>query len=175
MSWQYFEQTYLVKFWSPVQAVIMAGILSYYYFGITGTFWAVTGGLPLGWSTSATRWRACRRVGLLNSFTGRYSAYPHRRNDDHQDVRRLFRGPATLWANNVKLRMPKSRIRIMQAVVGGIIAGFGARLAMGCNLAAFFTGIPPIFTACLVLCRRHRDWLLLRCKIHPCCHCSVFR
>jgi hypothetical protein len=30
--------------------------------------------------------------------------------------------------------MPKSRIRIMQAVAGGIIAGFGARLAMGCNL-----------------------------------------
>ena len=27
-------------------------------------------------------------------------------------------------------------------IIGGIIAGFGARLAMGCNLAAFFTGIP---------------------------------
>ncbi|OUG80437.1 UPF0394 inner membrane protein YedE [Klebsiella pneumoniae] len=27
-------------------------------------------------------------------------------------------------------------------MAGGIIAGFGARLAMGCNLAAFFTGIP---------------------------------
>lgn len=49
---------------------------------------------------------------------------------------------AALWANNVKLRMPRSRIRIMQAIIGGIIAGFGARLAMGCNLAAFFTGIP---------------------------------
>ena len=34
---------------------------------------------------------------------------------------------AALWANNVKLRMPKSRVRIMQAVVGGMIAGFGAR------------------------------------------------
>lgn len=44
---------------------------------------------------------------------------------------------AALWANNVKLRMPRSRIRIVQAVVGGMIAGFGARLAMGCNLAAF--------------------------------------
>ena len=43
MSWQYFKQTYLVKFWSPVPAVIAAGILSTYYFGITGTFWAVTG------------------------------------------------------------------------------------------------------------------------------------
>lgn len=40
---------------------------------------------------------------------------------------------AALWANNVKLRMPRSRIRIMQAIIGGIIAGFGARLAMGCN------------------------------------------
>lgn len=49
---------------------------------------------------------------------------------------------AALWANNVKLRLPRSRIRIAQAVAGGIIAGFGARLAMGCNLAAFFTGIP---------------------------------
>ncbi len=49
---------------------------------------------------------------------------------------------AALWANNVKLRMPRSRIRIMQAIIGGIIAGFGARLAMGCNPAAFFTGIP---------------------------------
>lgn len=27
----------------PVPAVIAAGILSTYYFGITGTFWAVTG------------------------------------------------------------------------------------------------------------------------------------
>ena len=46
---------------------------------------------------------------------------------------------AALWANNVKLRFPRSRVRILQAVAGGIIAGFGARLAMGCNLAAFFT------------------------------------
>jgi hypothetical protein len=43
MTWHHFKQTYLVKFWSPVPAVIAAGILSTYYFGITGTFWAVTG------------------------------------------------------------------------------------------------------------------------------------
>ena len=49
---------------------------------------------------------------------------------------------AALWANNVSLRWPTSRRRLLQGLVGGIIAGFGARLAMGCNLAAFFTGIP---------------------------------
>jgi hypothetical protein len=43
MTWQQFKQAWLIKFWSPVPAVIAAGILSTYYFGITGTFWAVTG------------------------------------------------------------------------------------------------------------------------------------
>ena len=43
MTWQQFKQAYLIKFWAPAPAVIAAGILSTYYFGITGTFWAVTG------------------------------------------------------------------------------------------------------------------------------------
>lgn len=48
MSWQHFKQTWLIKFWAPAPAVIAAGILSTYYFGITGTFWAVTANLPAG-------------------------------------------------------------------------------------------------------------------------------
>lgn len=47
---------------------------------------------------------------------------------------------AALWANNIKLRLPRSRIRIIQAVAGGIIAGFGAR-GDGLQLAAFL----PVF------------------------------
>lgn len=43
MSWQHFKQTWLIKFWAPAPAVIAAGILSTYYFGITGTFWAALG------------------------------------------------------------------------------------------------------------------------------------
>ena len=43
MNWQQFKSQYLVRFWAPLPAVIAAGILSTYYFGMTGTFWAVTG------------------------------------------------------------------------------------------------------------------------------------
>lgn len=50
MSWQQFKHAWLIKFWAPIPAVIAAGILSTYYFGITGTFWAVTG--------EFTRWAA---------------------------------------------------------------------------------------------------------------------
>ncbi len=96
---------------------------------------------PLGWSAAAAAGRPQRTVGLLPADTSRrVAADPHRWQDDHRHVRRL--PAAALWANNVKLRLPRSRIRIAQAVAGGIIAGFGARLAMGCNPAAFFTGIP---------------------------------
>ncbi|KAB2484938.1 hypothetical protein F9C29_27845, partial [Enterobacter hormaechei] len=133
MSWHSFKQTYLVKFWSPVPAVIAAGILSTYYFGITGTFWAVTG--------EFTRWggQLLQLAGVHAEEWGYFKLIhldgtPLTRIDGMMIIG-MFGGcfAAALWANNVKLRMPKSRIRIMQAVVGGIIAGFGARLAMGCN------------------------------------------
>lgn len=52
MSWQQFKHAWLIKFWAPIPAVIAAGILSTYYFGITGTFWAVTGEFTVGAASS---------------------------------------------------------------------------------------------------------------------------
>lgn len=50
---------------------------------------------------------------------------------------------AALWAGNVQLRWPTSKHRLGQGLIGGIIAGFSyCALGDGCNLAAFFTGIP---------------------------------
>ena len=142
MTWQDFKTQYLVRFWAPVPAVIAAGVLSAYYFGITGTFWAVTG--------EFTRWggHALQLFGFHPETWGYFKVIhlegtPLDRVDGMMIIG-MFAGclSAALWANNVKLRMPHHRVRIVQAVLGGLIAGFGARLAMGCNLAAFFTGIP---------------------------------
>ncbi len=142
MSWYNFKYQYLVRFWSPVPAVIAAGILSAFYFGVTGTFWAVTGeftrwgGHILQWlGVDVSHWGYFQVIGLQGSPLTRI---------DGVMILGMFAGcfSAALWANNVKLRFPQHRIRVFQAIVGGIIAGFGARLAMGCNLAAFFTGIP---------------------------------
>ena len=142
MSWHSFKQQFLIKFWSPVPAVIAAGLLSTYYFGITGTFWAVTG--------EFTRWggELLQLAGVHAENWGYYKLMhldgtPLTRIDGVMIIG-MFGGcfAAALWANNVKLRMPQHKIRVFQAIIGGAIAGFGARLAMGCNLAAFFTGIP---------------------------------
>lgn len=133
---------YLVSFWQPVPAVIALGVLSVYYFGITGTYWAVTG--------EFTRWggHALQLFGVDISEWG-YFKIMHMDGNiftrvDGVMIIGMFAGvmAAALWGNNVKWRLPASKIRIYQALIGGIIAGFGARLGMGCNLASLFTGIP---------------------------------
>ena len=130
MSWQQFKHAWLIKFWAPIPAVIAAGILSTYYFGITGTFWAVTGEFTRWggqllqlFGVHAEEWGYFKIIHLEGSPLTRI---------DGMMILGMFGGcfAAALWANNVKLRMPRSRIRIMQAIIGGIIAGFGARLAM---------------------------------------------
>ncbi len=137
-----FKSQYLVRFWAPLPAVIAAGILSTYYFGLTGTFWAVTGEftrwgghLMQLFGAHPQEWGYFKVIGLAGTPLDRI---------DGMMIIGMFAGciAAALWANNVKLRKPQHGIRIAQALIGGIIAGFGARLAMGCNLAAFFTGIP---------------------------------
>ncbi|CNI24913.1 selenium metabolism membrane protein YedE/FdhT [Yersinia ruckeri] len=142
MTWQSFKSEYLVRFWAPLPAVIAAGTLSTYYFGLTGTFWAVTGeftrwgGHVMQWfGAHPQEWGYFKVIGFEGTPLDRV---------DGMMVIGMFVGciAAALWANNIKLRKPQHGIRIVQALVGGIIAGFGARLAMGCNLAAFFTGIP---------------------------------
>ncbi|MDO4625929.1 MAG: selenium metabolism membrane protein YedE/FdhT [Pasteurellaceae bacterium] len=140
--WQQFKQNYLIKFWNPMFALMAAGLLSTYYFGITGTYWAVTG--------EFTRWggHVLQFFGVDLSNWGYYKIIGLEGNVftrvDGLMIIGMFAGciAAALWANNVKLRFPQSKIRIAQALIGGALAGFGARLAMGCNLASFFTGIP---------------------------------
>lgn len=140
--WQQFKQNYLIKYWNPVATVIAAGLLSAYYFGVTGTYWAVTGEFTR-WGGHAlqilgvdvSEWRYYKIIGMEGTIFTRI---------DGVMILGMFAGciSAALWANNVKWRNQPYKRRIIQALIGGALAGFGARLAMGCNLASLFTGIP---------------------------------
>ncbi|WP_066456118.1 selenium metabolism membrane protein YedE/FdhT [Castellaniella caeni] len=142
MTFSDFRHQYLVRFWSPIPALMALGVASAYYFAITHTFWAVTGEFTR-WGGQIVRlfganpdqWTYFKLIGLQGSVFTRV---------DGVMIIGMFLGAlcTTLWANNFQLRQPISKRRVAQGLVGGIIAGFGARLAMGCNLAAFFTGIP---------------------------------
>jgi uncharacterized protein len=51
---------------------------------------------------------------------------------------------AALFAGEFKIRFPRQKIRYAQAVGGGVVMGYGAGLAMGCTIGAFFSAIPSL-------------------------------
>lgn len=130
------------NYWNPYLAIILAGILSAIYFGITHGVWAVTGEFTrLGGhvlqlvGVDISDWAYFDLVHMQGSTFSR---------TDGWIIWGMFVGALmmVLFSNNFKIRIPKQKRRLVQGLVGGIIAGFGARLALGCNLAAFFTGVP---------------------------------
>jgi uncharacterized membrane protein YedE/YeeE len=51
---------------------------------------------------------------------------------------------AALFAGEFKIRLPRQKTRYAQAVGGGVVMGYGAGLAMGCTIGAFFSAIPSL-------------------------------
>lgn len=49
---------------------------------------------------------------------------------------------ATLLASEFKIKKIKSKRQFFMALIGGVMMGYGTRLAVGCNIGAFFSGIP---------------------------------
>lgn len=130
------------NYWNPYIAISIAGLISALYFGITGTVWAVTGeftrlgGHILQWfGVDVSGWAYFQLIGMQGTPVSR---------TDGWIVIGMLAGALmmVLFSNSFKVRVPRQKRRLVQGFIGGIIAGFGARLALGCNLAAFFTGVP---------------------------------
>lgn len=130
------------RHWNPYAVLVIAGLLSALYFGLTSTVWAVTGEFTrLGgdilrvFGVDVSDWQYFNMVKLEGSTWSRADGWI---------VWGMFIGALimVLLSNSFKIRLPQQKRRYVQGLVGGIIAGFGARLALGCNLAAFFTGVP---------------------------------
>lgn len=134
--------TVFQRHWNPYVVLLIAGLLSALYFGLTSTVWAVTGeftrlggDILLLLGVDVSDWQYYEMVKLKGSTWSR---------PDGWIVWGMFIGALmmVLLSNSFKIRLPQQKRRYVQGFVGGIIAGFGARLALGCNLAAFFTGVP---------------------------------
>lgn len=116
-------------------------VASVFYFGVLGTYWAVTGeftrwsGALLGWlGVDTDRLGYFKIIGLKGSILERI---------DGVMILGMFcgmLGAATL-ARRMVLKLP-TRAQMGRALLGGLLSGMGARLGLGCNLASFLTGIP---------------------------------
>ena len=125
----------------PVFAVL--GSLSGLYFLITGTVWAVTGEFTRLGGYVVEAFGADIQGWKYYAEVTKIQGNPLERTDGWIVIAMLLGSLiAALAAGDFRWRIPPLKRRWAQALVGGIVAGFGARLAYGCNLAAMFTGIP---------------------------------
>lgn len=157
------------RFWPPIPAMVAAGVLSAYYFGLTGTFWAVTGEFTR-WGGHILRlfgakpetWGYFQLIGLEGAPWDRIDGWV---------VLGMLAGAfaAALIAGNVKLRVPRNNRRLVQGFVGGLLSGFGARLSMGCNLAALFTGVPQftLHAWLFTLATAYGTYIGVKAALHP--------
>ncbi|MBN2268180.1 MAG: YeeE/YedE thiosulfate transporter family protein [Acholeplasmataceae bacterium] len=54
---------------------------------------------------------------------------------------------AVLLASQFKIKKIKSWRQVIAATLGGLLMGYGARVALGCNIGALFTGIASLSLA----------------------------
>jgi len=138
---QFYKRVF-IDYWPYWAACLAAGVLNIVLLAYWGSAWGVTGELTRwgghiisAFGVDAKSWPYFQEIGLEGS--------PLERTSGYLTIGML--GGAlvgALLSGNFRIRMPQQRRRLVQGFVGGLLSGFGARLAMGCNLGSFFSAIP---------------------------------
>ncbi len=137
-----------VRGWSPAAGGIALGVLNVFLYtahmpwGVTGEIsrWSM-GLLTLaGWGPGPLKGAEELAACALAATGGPWLTHTLTLNVGM--VAGSFAG--ALLAGEFRLRRPKERRRYLQALGGGILMGYGATLAMGCTLGAFFSAVPSL-------------------------------
>lgn len=151
--WEKLEknQYYAAIFKNPftyVTGAILLSVLQIALLASSGNPWGVSGAFT-NWGAwifealggSVDKWFYFSSVGAQNTLKGGFL------NDTGsiQNVGIIVGAlMATLLASQFKIKKIKSVKQVIAAVLGGLLMGYGARLAFGCNIGALFSGIASL-------------------------------
>ena len=135
---------FLKEPWSYVTGAVILAILNIALFAASGGPWGVTGvfiywgawifqalgGHPETW--------AFFQGGAGETLANGFSAHAASMRNIGIIVGALL---ATLLASEFKIKKIKSGKQVVAAILGGLLMGYGARIAFGCNIGALFSGV----------------------------------
>jgi uncharacterized protein len=131
--------------WSFVTGAIALSILNWLTLLIAGRPWGVTWGFTLWTAKIATAlgWNPA-----TSEFWSQGMGAEALRQSVFADVTSIMNfgivlgaGLSAAIAGRLALKKPASTWAIVGALIGGLMMGYGARLAFGCNVGAYFSGI----------------------------------
>ncbi len=140
---------YLKKPWPYWGGGILLGIMNVVLLALLGISWQITSGFLL-WGVGILQWFG------FDPFTFEYFSHFQSYYEPIITKGNVFINQytilniaviigsliATLLASQFKFKKIKSKKQFIAALLGGIMMGYGTRLAVGCNIGAFFSGIP---------------------------------
>lgn len=140
---------YLKKPWPHWVGGILLGIMNVILLALTGVSWQITSGFLL-WGVGVLQWVGLNPLNwqYFSHFKSYYFPVILHENVFINQYTILNIGVvigslvATLLASQFKWKKIKSKKQLIFALLGGIMMGYGTRLAVGCNIGAFFSGIP---------------------------------
>lgn len=140
---------WLKKPWPYWVGGILLGLINVILLAVSGMTWHVTSGFML-WSAGILQWLG------LEPFKWDYFNYFRSNYENIIASGSIFINKyvildiavvvgsliATLLASQFKWKKVKDKKQVAFALIGGILMGYGARIAGGCNIGSFFSGIP---------------------------------
>ena len=134
--------------WPYITCAILLSLFQIVTFATSGNPWGVSG-VFANWGAwifeavggSVDRWHYFSSPGAQATLEGGLLNHPGSLRNLGIIFGALF---ATLAASQFKIKKIKSKRQIVAAALGGLLMGYGARIAYGCNIGALFSGIASL-------------------------------
>lgn len=132
------------KEWSYTQGAVLLALIAVALVTVTGAAWGVTGPFAT-WGALFLRLFGVD-VDSWSVFQGSVAKYSFWRSQPSVTNLGIVLGAllAVLLAGSFKFKKIKSGRQVAAAILGGLLMGIGARLALGCNIGSFFSALPAM-------------------------------
>ena len=131
--------------WPYTVGAVILGLLNIAMLSAVGKAWGVTSPFATwaGWIYQAIgghpeRWFYFQQKGNAASLSGGFLNDLHSVSNIGIIIGALL---ATLLASQFRIKKLKSWKQVVAAIFGGLLMGYGARIAFGCNIGALFSGV----------------------------------
>jgi uncharacterized protein len=138
---------YFKREWSYTTGAVLLTILAVALVLVTGSAWGVTGVFHV-WGGKVLSW-----IGIdadaFPGFNGAVGKYVFAKSQTSLTNLGIVLGAflSVLLAASFKFKKIKSKKQVGAAILGGLLMGIGARVAVGCNIGNFFSGVPAFSLA----------------------------
>jgi uncharacterized protein len=134
--------------WTYVTGAILLSVFQIVTLATTGEPWGVSGTLAY-WGAwlyrlvggNVDKWNYFSSQGAQATLSGGILQHP----DSIRNLGIIFGALlSTLLASQFKFKKIKSWKQVAAAIIGGLLMGYGARIAFGCNIGALYSGISSL-------------------------------